>query len=48
MSVSVFYLPSSQEGLLRVLLDGGPLRVFAESDAAMLEDDLQQLKVCHL
>lgn len=34
-----------QEGLLRVLLDGGPTRVFADTDSDMLEEDLSSLKV---
>lgn len=34
-----------QDGLLRVLLDGGPSRVFFPSDAKLLEDDLEILKV---
>eukprot|EP00271_Cylindrocystis_brebissonii_P014575 TRINITY_DN35957_c0_g1_i1.p1 TRINITY_DN35957_c0_g1~~TRINITY_DN35957_c0_g1_i1.p1 ORF type:complete len:675 (-),score=124.68 TRINITY_DN35957_c0_g1_i1:592-2391(-) len=37
-------LQASLGGLLRVLLDGGPARVFAESDADMLDTDLQILK----
>ncbi|GJP43387.1 hypothetical protein CLOM_g2856 [Closterium sp. NIES-68] len=37
-------LHSVLEGLLRVLLDGGPLRVFAQSDYDALEDDLRILK----
>jgi hypothetical protein len=35
-----------QDGLLRVLLDGGPTRGFAQSDSAMLEEDVNVLKVC--
>ncbi|XVF24503.1 hypothetical protein REPUB_Repub13aG0133800 [Reevesia pubescens] len=37
-------LQSSLEGLLRVLLDGGPSRVFSPSDAKLLEEDLEILK----
>lgn len=35
-----------QDGLVRVLLDGGPYRIFFPSDAKILEDDLEALKVC--
>lgn len=34
-----------QEGLLRVLLDGGPSRLFLPADAKLLEEDLELLKV---
>lgn len=34
-----------QDGLLRVLLNGGPFRVFFPSDAKQLEEDLEILKV---
>lgn len=34
-----------QDGLLRVILDGGPSRVFSTSDAKLLEEDLEVLKV---
>lgn len=34
-----------QDGLLRVILDGGPSRVFTLSDAKGLEEDLEVLKV---
>ncbi|XVF82436.1 hypothetical protein PTKIN_Ptkin16aG0047800 [Pterospermum kingtungense] len=37
-------LQASLEGLLRVLLDGGPSRVFIPSDATLLEEDLEILK----
>ncbi|XVE68374.1 hypothetical protein DITRI_Ditri09bG0063300 [Diplodiscus trichospermus] len=37
-------LQASLEGLLRVLLDGGPSRVFSPSDAKLLEEDLEILK----
>ncbi|XP_022742011.1 uncharacterized protein LOC111293550 isoform X3 [Durio zibethinus] len=37
-------LQASLEGLLRVLLDGGPSRVFFPSDAKLLEEDLEILK----
>ncbi|BBN07882.1 hypothetical protein MPTK1_4g07000 [Marchantia polymorpha subsp. ruderalis] len=37
-------LQASLEGLLRVLLDGGPTRVFADTDSDMLEEDLSSLK----
>lgn len=35
----------SKDGYLRVLLDGGPTRVFLETDAEYLEVDLSILKV---
>ena len=34
-----------QDGLLRVLLDGGPSRVFSQGDAKLFEEDLDVLKV---
>lgn len=34
-----------QEGLLRVILDGGPTRIFFSNDSKLLEDDLEVLKV---
>lgn len=34
-----------QDGLLRVLLDGGPSRIFLVGDAKLLEEDLEVLKV---
>ena len=34
-----------QDGLVRVLLDGGPGRVYSPDDAKFLEDDLEALKV---
>lgn len=34
-----------QDGLLRVILDGGPSRLFTVSDAKLLEEDLEVLKV---
>lgn len=34
-----------QEGLLRVILDGGPTRIFFPNDSKLLEDDLEVLKV---
>jgi hypothetical protein len=34
-----------QEGLLRVILDGGPTRIFFPNDSKLLEDDLEILKV---
>ncbi|GAB4832155.1 Protein unc-13 [Ancistrocladus abbreviatus] len=37
-------LQASLDGLLRVLLDGGPSRVFSPSDAKLLEEDLDVLK----
>ncbi|GMI83308.1 proton ATPase translocation control 1 [Hibiscus trionum] len=37
-------LQASLEGLLRVLLDGGPSRVFFPTDAKLLEEDLEILK----
>ncbi|XP_062174116.1 protein unc-13 homolog isoform X2 [Alnus glutinosa] len=37
-------LQASLDGLLRVLLDGGPARVFTLSDAKILEEDLEVLK----
>lgn len=37
-------LQASLDGLLRVLLDGGPLRTFAPSDAEPLDEDLNVLK----
>ncbi|MBA0864880.1 hypothetical protein Goshw_006939 [Gossypium schwendimanii] len=37
-------LQASLEGLLRVLLDGGPSRVFYPTDAKLLEEDLEILK----
>ncbi|KAL8158855.1 hypothetical protein V2J09_000392 [Rumex salicifolius] len=37
-------LQSCLDGLLRVLLDGGPSRVFSPTDARMLEEDLDVLK----
>lgn len=35
----------NQDGLLRVLLDGGPSRIFYPADAKLLEEDLEVLKV---
>jgi hypothetical protein len=35
----------AQEGLLRVILDGGPTRIFFLNDSKLLEDDLEILKV---
>ncbi|GAB2282430.1 Protein unc-13 [Dionaea muscipula] len=37
-------LQASLDGLLRVLLDGGPSRIFSISDAKMLEEDIDLLK----
>ncbi|KAI4370470.1 hypothetical protein MLD38_018823 [Melastoma candidum] len=37
-------LQASLDGLLRVLLNGGPLRVFSPLDAKLLEEDLEVLK----
>lgn len=37
-------LQASLDGLLRVLLDGGPLRLFVSSDVKYLEEDLEFLK----
>lgn len=37
----IFY----QDGLLRVLLDGGPSRVFHPSESKLLEEDVEVLKV---
>ncbi|XP_048495642.1 protein unc-13 homolog isoform X2 [Beta vulgaris subsp. vulgaris] len=37
-------LQASLDGLLRVLLDGGPSRVFFQSDAKLFEEDLEILK----
>ncbi|XP_074280580.1 protein unc-13 homolog [Silene latifolia] len=37
-------LQASVDGLLRVLLDGGPYRVFLHSDAKLFEEDLDVLK----
>jgi hypothetical protein len=34
-----------QDGLLRVILDGGSTRVFSPNDAPLLEEDLETLKV---
>lgn len=34
-----------QDGLVRVLLDGGPSRIFSQSDAKLFEEDLDILKV---
>jgi hypothetical protein len=43
LSISVI-----QDGLLRVLLDGGPSQLFLPSDAKLMEEDLEVLKVLHL
>ncbi|XP_015570896.2 protein unc-13 homolog [Ricinus communis] len=37
-------LQASVDGLLRVILDGGPSRVFSPADAKLLEEDLEILK----
>ncbi|KAM7476875.1 hypothetical protein LguiB_024118 [Lonicera macranthoides] len=37
-------LQASLEGLVRVILDGGPLRVFFPGDSKLLEDDVEVLK----
>ncbi|CAH2073776.1 unnamed protein product [Thlaspi arvense] len=37
-------LQASLDGLLRVLLDGGPLRVFHPSESKLLEEDVEVLK----
>ncbi|GMH05086.1 hypothetical protein Nepgr_006926 [Nepenthes gracilis] len=37
-------LQASLDGLLRVLLDGGPSRIFSTGDAKLLEEDLDVLK----
>lgn len=42
MLLTLFFL---QDGLLRVILNGGPLRVFYPGDAKLLEEDLEILKV---
>lgn len=34
-----------QDGLQRVVLDGGASRVFSQADAKLLEEDLEVLKV---
>lgn len=34
-----------QDGFLRVILDGGPSRVFTTADAKLIEEDLEVLKV---
>lgn len=40
-----YYLIMFQDGLVRVLLDGGPSRIFSQSDAKLFEEDLDILKV---
>lgn len=40
-----FILFFIQDGLLRVVLDGGPSRIFSLGDAKLLEEDLEVLKV---
>jgi len=42
--VVIGLLQASLDGLARVLLDGGPSRVFSQSDAKLVEEDLQLLK----
>ncbi|KAM7267602.1 hypothetical protein ACFE04_009768 [Oxalis oulophora] len=37
-------LQASLDGFVRVILDGGPSRVFFSSDARLLEEDLEVLK----
>uniref|UniRef100_A0A803MMX6 Uncharacterized protein n=1 Tax=Chenopodium quinoa TaxID=63459 RepID=A0A803MMX6_CHEQI len=37
-------LQASLDGLIRVLLDGGPSRIFSQSDAKLIEEDLDILK----
>ncbi|XP_015894761.3 protein unc-13 homolog [Ziziphus jujuba] len=37
-------LQAALDGLLRILLDGGPLRVFSLADAKLLDEDLEVLK----
>lgn len=37
-------LQASVDGLLRVILDGGPSRIFTPNDAKLLEEDLEILK----
>ncbi|KAK2428159.1 protein unc-13 protein [Trifolium repens] len=37
-------LQASLDGLLRVLLDGGPSQLFLPSDAKLMEEDLEVLK----
>uniref|UniRef100_A0A803MLD0 Uncharacterized protein n=1 Tax=Chenopodium quinoa TaxID=63459 RepID=A0A803MLD0_CHEQI len=36
--------PLDLDGLIRVLLDGGPSRIFSQSDAKLIEEDLDILK----
>lgn len=42
--VVIGLLQASLDGLVRVLLDGGPSRVFSQGDAKLVEEDLQLLK----
>ncbi|GLJ39640.1 hypothetical protein SUGI_0810350 [Cryptomeria japonica] len=42
--VVIGLLQASLDGLARVLLDGGPSRVFSQADAKLVEEDLQILK----
>lgn len=34
-----------QEGFMWILLDGGPLRAFSDSDIILIEEDFNMLKV---
>ncbi|KAL4203380.1 hypothetical protein AMTRI_Chr01g103720 [Amborella trichopoda] len=42
--IVIALLQASLDGLVRVILDGGPLRVFVQSDSKVLEEDLENLK----
>lgn len=42
--VVIALLQASMDGFVRVLLDGGPSRVFSQEDSKMLDEDLQLLK----
>lgn len=43
--IAILTFSHLQDGLLRVILDGGPSRVFFPGDAKFLEEDLEVLKV---
>ena len=42
---NLFLISLHQDGLLRVILDGGPSRIFTLADAKLLEEDVEVLKV---
>lgn len=48
-SIDIIYsnTTSYQDGLIRVILDGGSSRMFTPADAKLMDEDLEVLKVYH-